>query len=101
LRDDSKGVYNLFNRIGSRNLESSTQCDDIMSSESQPKGRFYTRINEHDDLGLTIWSGKSDPTAEVIVVQLRRRDGDNWETVGRLAVYRTSDGVYSKRPERK
>lgn len=72
-----------------------------MSSKSQPKGRFYTCINEQDYLGLTIWSGKSDPRAEVIAVQLRRRDGDNWETVGRLAVYRTSAGVYSKLPERK
>jgi len=72
-----------------------------LSSTSKPKGRFYTRINENDYLGLTIWSGKSDPTAEVITVQLRRRTGDNWETVGRLAVYRTSDGVYSKLPERK
>jgi len=72
-----------------------------MSSTSQPKGRFYTRINENDYLGITIWSGKSDPTAEVIVVQLRRRDGDNWETVGRIAVYRNSDGAYSRLPERK
>lgn len=72
-----------------------------LTSTSQPKGRFYTRLNEQDYLGLTIWSGKTDPTAEVIVVQLRRRDGDNWETVGRLAVYRTSNGTYSKLPERR
>ena len=72
-----------------------------LNSTSQPKGRFYTRINEQDYFGITIWSGKSDPSTEVIVVQLRRRDGDNWETVGRLAVYRTSDGVYSKLPERR
>ena len=72
-----------------------------LSSKSQPKGRFYTRINENDYLGITIWPVKSDPEAEVIAVQLRRRNGDNWETVGRLAVYRTSDGVYSKLPERK
>jgi len=39
-----------------------------MSSTSQPKGRFYTRINNNDFLGITIWAGKSDPTAEVIVV---------------------------------
>jgi hypothetical protein len=69
-------------------------------SPSQPKARFYTRINEQDYLGLTVWSGKSDPSAEVITVQLRRNDGDNWETVARLAVYRTSDGKYSKLPER-
>ena len=72
-----------------------------MASASQPKGRFYTRLNEQDYLGLTIWAGKKDPTAEVVVVQLRRRDGDNWETVGRLAVYRTPDGTYSELPERK
>jgi len=73
----------------------------MLSSTSRPKGRFYTRVNEQDFLGITIWPGKTDPTAEVIVVQLRRRDGDDWETVGRLAVYRTSDGTYSKLPERR
>jgi len=70
-------------------------------SPSQPKARFYTRINEQDYLGLTVWPGKADPSAEVITIQLRRRDGENWETVGRLAVYRSPDGSYSKLPERK
>lgn len=71
-----------------------------MTPPSEPKGRFYTRLDEQDFLGVTIWRGKTDPEAEVIVVQLRRRDGDDWETVGRLAVYRSSDGRYSKLPER-
>lgn len=71
-----------------------------MSTTSQPKARFYSRIRENDYLGLTVWRGKADPEAEVIVVQIRRRNGDNWETVGRLAVYRTTDGAYSKLPER-
>ena len=71
-----------------------------LSAASQPKARFYNRINENDFLGITVWQGKSDPTAEVIVVQIRRRTGDSWETVGRLAVYRTAEGVYSKLPER-
>jgi len=66
----------------------------------QPKARFYTRLGEKDFLGLTIWPGKTDPLAEVIVVQLRRRKGDNWETIGRLAIYRTVDGKYSKLPEK-
>ena len=70
-------------------------------SPSQPKARFYTRINEQDYLGVTVWLGKADPSAEVIAIQLRRRDGENWETVGRLAVYRSPDGSYSKLPERK
>jgi hypothetical protein len=72
-----------------------------LNSPSQPKARFYTRLSEQDYLGISIWPGKTDPTAEVIVVQLRRRDGDDWETVGRLAVYRTSDGAYSQLPERR
>jgi len=71
------------------------------SQPKQPKARFYTRLNERDYLGITVWSGKTDPEAEVIVIQLRKRDGDNWETVGKLAVYRTSDGIFSKLPERK
>ncbi|UCH32542.1 MAG: hypothetical protein JSV05_03950 [Candidatus Bathyarchaeota archaeon] len=72
-----------------------------MTATSQPKARFYTRVNEQDFLGLTVWRGKSDPTAEVIVVQIRRKEGENWETVSRLAVYRSSDGIYSQLPERK
>jgi hypothetical protein len=69
-------------------------------SPSQPKARFYTRINEQDYLGITVWPGKADPLAEVITLQLRRNEGDNWETIGRLAVYRAPDGSYSKLPER-
>ena len=70
-------------------------------SSSKPKARFHIRIEEQDYLNLTVWHGKADPSAEVIVTQIRRRDGDNWETVGRLAVYRTPDGAYSKLPERR
>jgi hypothetical protein len=72
-----------------------------MSIKSQPKARFYTRVSDTDYLGLTVWPGKTDPAAEVIVVQIRRRSGDDWETVGRLAVYRTEEGTYSKLPERR
>ena len=71
-----------------------------MSQSSHPKGRFYTRLNEQEFLGLTVWPGKTDPNAEVLVVQLRQREGDNWRTIGRLAVYRTSNGTYSQLPER-
>ena len=71
-----------------------------LTPPSQPKAGFHIRINEQDYLDLAVWPGKSDPSAEVITVQLRRNDGNNWETVGRLPVYRTSDGTYSKLPER-
>jgi hypothetical protein len=75
-------------------------CGEKMSP-SQPKARFYTRLNEQDYLGVTVWPGKADPSAEVITLQLRRNEGDNWETIGRLAVYRSPDGSYSKLPDRK
>ena len=72
----------------------------IMTPPSQPKARFTTRISEKDYLNIAVWPGKSDPSAEVITFQLRRNEGENWETVGRLAVYRASDGSYVKLPER-
>jgi len=53
-----------------------------------------------DYLSLTIWPGKSDPTAEVLTVQVRHQGGEGWETLSRLAVYRTGDGRYSQLPER-
>lgn len=53
-----------------------------------------------DYLSLTVWPGKSDPTAEVLTVQVRHQSGQGWETAGRLAVYRTADGRYSQLPER-
>ena len=53
-----------------------------------------------DFLSLTIWPGKSDPTAEVLTVQVRRQSDQGWETISRLAVYRTADGKYSQLPER-
>lgn len=71
-----------------------------MSSRSQPKASMRARLANGDFLNLTVWSGKKDPAAEVITVQIRRLVGDQWETVGRLAAYRTSDGNYSQLPER-
>ncbi len=53
-----------------------------------------------DYLSLTVWPGKSDPTAEVLTIQVRHQSGQDWETAGRLAVYRTADGRYSQLPER-
>lgn len=71
-----------------------------MSSGQKPKARFSTKIPNGDFLGITVWQGKTDPNAEVLTVQVRRQSGDDWETVAKLAVYRTSDGRYSLLPER-
>jgi len=57
-----------------------------LSSRSQPIAGLYTRKGEQDSLGLTVWRGKKDPTAEIPVAQIRRRIRDSWETIGRLAV---------------
>lgn len=72
-----------------------------MSVKSRPKASMRTRLSNGDFLTLAVWQGKSDPTAEVITVQIRRLSGDQWETVGRLAAYRTADGNYSQLPERR
>jgi hypothetical protein len=71
-----------------------------MSVPSHPKASFRNRLDNGDFLTLTVWAGKADPAAEVITVQIRRLKGDVWETVGRLAAYRTADGNYSQLPER-
>jgi len=71
-----------------------------LSGRSLSKARFSTRMPNGDYLSLTVWPGKSDPTAEVLTVQVRRQSSQGWETAGRLAVYRTADGRYSQLPER-
>ena len=72
-----------------------------MSDRPQPKVSFRDRLVNGDFLTLTVWAGKSDPKAEVITVQIRHLSGDVWETIGRLAAYRTADGNYSQLPERR
>jgi len=72
-----------------------------LSGKPQPKARFSNRMPNGDFLSLTVWAGKSDPTADVLTVQVRHYSGDRWETAGRLAVYRTAEGSYSQLPERR
>jgi len=69
-------------------------------SKSYPKFKFSNRLPDGDYLTLSVWPGKKDPTAEVLTIQIRRMEGDEWMTAGRLAVYRTQDGTYSQLPER-
>ena len=71
-----------------------------MTERQRYKARFSTKLPNGDFLGITVWPGKSDPSAEVVTVQVRRQTGEGWETVGRIAIYRTSDGRYSLLPER-
>lgn len=71
-----------------------------MSEKQKPKARFSMKIPNGDFLGITVWHGKTDPNAEVLTVQVRRQTGDEWETIAKMALYRTSDGRYSLLPER-
>ena len=72
----------------------------MMAEKQTPKARFSTKLPNGDFLGITIWPGKSEPSAEVVTVQIRHPTGDNWETTARIALYRTADGKYSLLPER-
>lgn len=67
----------------------------------QPKASFRIRLSETDNLQLAIWSGKKDPDSEVIVATIQRRQKNGWKRIGRIAVYRSSDGTFSQLPERK
>jgi hypothetical protein len=69
-------------------------------SARRPKARFSTVLPSGEFLSLSVWQGKSDPTAEVLSIQVRRREGEGWITVSRLAVYRSPDGSYSQLPDR-
>jgi hypothetical protein len=75
-------------------------------SESSPSQREKARFNiqlegsRQEYLGFAVWSTKNDPRAEVIAVDVRQLEGDNWKTIGRLAIYRNADGQYRKLPER-
>ena len=66
----------------------------------RPKASFRTRLNATDTLELTIWSGKKDPEAEVIVAVIQRNEDGQWRNISRIAVYRSPDGTLNQLPER-
>jgi len=70
---------------------------------SRPKASFRLRLSEEEFLSVGIFPTKKDPTAEVISVRVSRMPkapGDDWETVGRIALYRSPEGDYSQLPDR-
>jgi len=70
---------------------------------SKPKASFRVRLGEEEFLNVGVFPTKKDPTAEVISVQVTRMPrapGDNWETVARIALYRSPEGNYSQLPNR-
>ena len=94
-----------FDRERSRNSCGNLYAHDapfegMMAEKQTPKARFSTKLPNGDFLGIAIWPGKTEPSAEVVTVQIRHPTGDNWETTARIALYRTPDGKYSLLPER-
>lgn len=67
---------------------------------SKPKASFRVRLSEGEFLSVSVFPTKKDPTAEVISVQVRRPTADDWETVGKIALYRSPEGDYSQLPDR-
>ena len=72
-----------------------------MEKRNYPKARFSTRLPTGEFLNLSVWQGKSDPRSEVIRVEIRKLEKDEWQSVARIAVFRTSEGKYSQLPDRK
>jgi len=69
---------------------------------NQPKARFSARLPSGEFLNLSVWQGKSDPKSEIIRVEVRGLSKQQeWQTVARIAVFRTSDGRYSQLPDRR
>jgi len=62
----------------------------------KPKASYRIRLPDGDYLTFASFETKKDPTAEVITVQLRRLEGDDWKTVEQITVYRAPDGTYSQ-----
>ncbi len=70
-----------------------------MSEKARPKYSFTKKLGGGEFLNVAVWPGKSNPEDEVLSVQLRKFDGD-WKTLGRIALYKSKDGVYTELPEK-
>ncbi len=70
-----------------------------MSETNRPKYSFSKKVSEGEFLNVAVWPGKANPEDEVVNIQLRKIDG-SWETLGRLALYRTKEGAYSELPDK-
>jgi len=65
------------------------------------KGRFYAQLPDGNFLSVTVWPSKNTPNSDVIVTEIRKPLEKGWETVTRLAIFRTPEGRYVHLPERR
>jgi len=66
----------------------------------RPKASFSAKLPNDDYLNVSVWPGKTDPAADQLTIQVRHLSGDQWETIARIALYRTREGEYRQLPER-
>ncbi len=71
----------------------------INQNSNGPKGSFRVRLDDGKVLSVAVFPTKKDPNAEVISVRVQKDGSGNWDVVGKLAVYRSADGNYSKLPD--
>jgi ribonuclease HI len=76
-----------------------TNSDRVNQNSGGPKGSFRIRLADGKILSVAVFPTKKDPNAEVISVRIQKDETENWEVVGKMAVYRSADGNYSKLPD--
>ena len=66
----------------------------------RPKESFRIPLGDGKTLSVAIFPTKKDPKAEVISVQVQKYEDEKWENIGKIAVYRSPEGNYSRLPDR-
>jgi hypothetical protein len=66
----------------------------------RPKESFRMPLGDGKTLSVAIFPTKKDPKAEVISVQVQQYSDEKWENVGKIAIYRSPEGNYSRLPDR-
>ena len=66
----------------------------------RPKESFRMPLGDGKTLSVAIFPTKKDPKAEVISVQVQQYSDEIWENVGKIAIYRSPEGNYSRLPDR-
>ncbi len=66
----------------------------------RPKESFRIPLGDGKTLSVAIFPTKKDPKAEVISVQVQQYADEKWDTIGKIAVYRSPEGNYSRLPDR-
>jgi hypothetical protein len=66
----------------------------------RPKESFRVRLDDGKTLSVAIFPTKKDPSAEVISVQVQNYEDETWKNFGKMAIYRSPEGNYSRLPDR-